>query len=103
MSAVKLVKICIENKIHTGLEWSSEVRVSLKDQRYRSKLIISFKGDIASEDCKCKARGKIEDHYHNSERNKDVINMVCVHTLSTLIKLSSLLYDYLADDECFEL
>ena len=103
MSAVKLVKMCIENKIYTGLEYSSDVPASLKDQMHRSKLIISFDGDLTCEDCKCKAGGKIEDNDTNSEGNEDVINMVCVHALPTLIKLSSLLYDYLADDTCFEL
>ena len=62
---------------------------SFKDQMHKSKLIMSCDGDITCNDCECKAGGKIEDDDHNSERNEDVTNMVCLHALPTLMKLSS--------------
>ena len=103
MSIVNLVKICKDNKILTGLEWSSEVPASFKAQRYQSKLIISCDGDLICNDCEYNAGGKIEDDNQNLERKEDVINMVCVHTFPTLMKLSLFLYHFLADDTCFEL
>ena len=103
ISDVHLVKITHNDKTHTCLKFSCDVPASHESQCYRSKIIISCDGESISIQCACKDGGKKDSENKEEENIDEEEIMVCVHMFPTLMKLSLLLYDYLADVICFEL
>ena len=99
ISEIKIIKIEHDGKENTCFEWSSLFPASMKGQTYENKITVSYDGELFCCECTCKDGGRDnEEKDNNVEKNK-----LCFHGLSNFMKLSIMLFDYLADDMCFEL
>ena len=88
----------------------------MKCMCYRTKITASNDGELTCCECNYKVGGNKdvdnatsindEGNYKADSGHKDNEcdeNMVCMHVLPNFMKLSILLFDFLADDVCFEL
>ena len=62
------------------------------------KACVTFDRDMPCCDCDCTAGGGNKE---SKERTKK--HMVCVHIFPTIMKITTLLCDFLVDDLCYEL
>ena len=79
----------------TCIEWRCEVPASMKSEKYKTKVVMTTDSEIVSSDCECKVGGNHE--------NIDESNMICIHIFSSIMKITMILLDYLAEDLCYEL
>ena len=110
ISDVKIITIDAGDNNLFAFEWSSDAPASMKDEYCRFKISMTSCGKLHCCNCTCKVgSNKSKENNNdnetlnkNSSTNKDK-RMVCVHTLPNFMKLSMLLFDFLADDAYFEL
>ena len=63
------------------------------------QVTVASNGELFCCGCNCKAGGNKEE---NKIANINDENVACLHELPNIIKISFMLFDYLADDACFE-
>ena len=96
MSKIKVLMI----KDILCFEWSSDAPASINSKYYKTKITVSCESEVYYCDYTCKAGEDNEENEKNNMHNK---NILCVHVLSCFIKICLLLFNFLADDICFEI
>ena len=100
ISDVRAIEITKNGRKEIVYEWSCKIPASMNKAVYTTKVCVTCDGQLYSCECDCKAGGgkSASDLVEDSEKN-----MVCVHVCPTIMKVTMLLCDYLAEDMCFEL
>ena len=70
----------------------------MKDLFYNVKICINFNGDLQCSECDCTAIGREKECQLDNNKH-----MICVHTCPAIIKITTLLYDFIAENLCYKL
>ena len=95
ISVVTIYQSTIEGREKILLDWSCSIPASMKNASYSTRVCISTDGSVICCECKCKIGG--------ADQSDDEANMLCVHICPSITKLTMILFDYLAEDVCYEL
>jgi len=98
ISKVNVIELISDEGNTLALYWSCRIPASMKDVFYNVKICMTYDGDLQCSECDCVAAGG-EKEYQFDHNN----HMICVHICPAIMKITTLLCDFMAEDLCYEL